>query len=209
MLIPISILAVFFSASILLALAPGPDSIFVLTQSAIRGKLAGWVITLGLCTGLIGHTLLISSGVAVIFKVSPVAFTTLKLAGGAYLLYLAFLAFRAASAKLSSSENGGASLFQLYRRGIIMNVTNPKVSIFFLSFLPQFTNPERGPIMLQIVILGFVFIISALMVFGMISLLAGYLGSRLQQSPKAQNIMNRIAAIVYMALAVKLINAEM
>ena len=136
MLIPISILAVFFPASIILALAPGPDNIFVLTQSAIRGRMAGWVITLGLCTGLIGHTLLVSSGVAVIFKTSPVAFTSLKLAGGAYLLYLAFLAFRATSAKLSSSENGGASLFQLYRRGIIMNMTNPKVSIFFLSFLP-------------------------------------------------------------------------
>ena len=209
MLIPISILTVFFFASILLALAPGPDNIFVLTQSVIRGKLAGWVITLGLCTGLIGHTLLVSSGVAVIFKASPVAFTSLKVAGGAYLMYLAFLAFRASAAKLSPSDNGGASLFQLYRRGIIMNMTNPKVSIFFLSFLPQFANPERGPVMLQIVTLGFVFMISTLLVFGMISLFAGFLGGRLQQSPKAQNIMNRIAAIVYMALAVKLISAEM
>ena len=86
MLIPLSILTVFFSASILLALAPGPDNIFVLTQSAMRGRLAGGVITLGLCTGLIGHTLLVSSGVAVIFKASPVAFTSLKLAGGVYLL---------------------------------------------------------------------------------------------------------------------------
>ena len=209
MLIPNSILAVFFSASILLALAPGPDNIFVLTQSAIRGRLAGWVITLGLCTGLIGHTLLVSSGVAVIIKASPVAFTSLKLIGGAYLLYLAFLAFRASAAKLSPFENGGTSLFQLYRRGIIMNMTNPKVSLFFLSFLPQFVHPERGPVMLQIVILGFVFIISALMIFGMISLFSGYLGSLLQQSPNAQNIMNRIAAMVYMALAVKLISAEM
>ena len=209
MLIPISILAVFFSASILLALAPGPDNIFVLTQSAIRGRLAGWVITLGLCTGLIGHTLLVSSGVAVIFMASPVAFTSLKLAGGAYLLYLAFLAFRASATKLSPFENSGASLFQLYRRGIIMNVTNPKVSIFFLSFLPQFAKPERGALMLQIVTLGFVFMISALLIFGMISLFAGYLGGRLQQSPKAQNIMNRIAATVYVTLAIKLISAEM
>ncbi len=208
MLIPISILAVFFSASILLTLAPGPDNIFVLTQSALRGKLAGWVITLGLCTGLIGHTLLVSSGVAVIFKASPLVFTSLKLIGGAYLLYLAFLAFRASATKLSPPDNGGASLFQLYRRGIIMNITNPKVSIFFISFLPQFADPERGPLMLQIVTLGFVFMISGLLVFGMISLFAGYLGDRLQQSPGALNIMNRIASIVYVALAVKLISAE-
>ena len=208
MLIPFSILAVFFSASILLALSPGPDNIFVLTQSAIRGKLAGWVITLGLCTGLVGHTLLVSSGVAIIFKASPLAFTSLKLAGGAYLLYLACLAFQASAAKLSPLKNGGASLFQLYRRGIIMNMTNPKVSIFFLSFLPQFANPERGPLMLQIVIFGFVFIICALLVFGMISVFAGYLGRSLQNSPDAQNIMNRIAAMVYALLAVKLISAE-
>ena len=208
MLIPINILVVFFSACILLALAPGPDNIFVLTQSAIRGKLAGWVITLGLCTGLIGHTLLVSSGVAVIFKASPLAFASLKLVGGAYLLYLAFLAFRASATKLSPFENGGVSFFQLYRRGIIMNMTNPKVSIFFLSFLPQFADPERGPIVLQILTFGFVFMISALLVFGMISLFAGFLGGRLQQSPKAQNIMNRIAAMVYAALAMKLISSE-
>ena len=208
MLIPISILAVFFSASILLTLAPGPDNIFVLTQSAIRGKLAGWVITLGLCTGLIGHTLLVSSGVAVIFKASPLAFTSLKLAGGAYLLYLSFLAFRASVTKLSPPDNGGASLCQLYRCGIIMNITNPKVSIFFLSFLPQFADPKRGPLMLQIVTLGFVFMISGLLVFGMISLFASYLGGCLQ-SPKALNIMNRITGMVYVALAIKLVSAEM
>jgi threonine/homoserine/homoserine lactone efflux protein len=209
MLIPINILAVFFSASILLALAPGPDNIFVLTQSAIRGKLAGWSITLGLCTGLIGHTLLVSSGVAMIFKASHLAFTSLKLTGGVYLLYLALLAFRASTAKLSPLENGKTSLFQLYRRGIIMNMTNPKVSIFFLSLLPQFSDPERGDLILQIVTLGFVFIISALLVFGMLSLFAGYLGGRLQQSPGVQNIMNRIAGTVYMALAVKLVTSEM
>jgi len=180
----------------------------VLTQSAIRGRLAGWIITLGLCTGLIGHTLLVSSGVAVIFKTSPVAFTSLKLAGGAYLFYLAFLAFRTSAAKLSPFENVGTSLLQLYLRGIIMNMTNPKVSIFFLSFLPQFVNPEKGLIMLQIIALGFVFIFSALIVFGMISLFAGFLGEHLQRSPKTQNIMNRIAAMVYAALAMKLISSE-
>ena len=209
MLISNSMLCAFFFASIVLALVPGPDNIFVLTQSAIRGRLAGWVISLGLCTGLVGHTLLVSSGVAIIFKASPMAFTSMKLAGGAYLLYLAFLALRASAAKLNPSENDEASLYQLYRRGIIMNMTNPKVSIFFLSFLPQFADPERGSVMLQIVTLGFVFIISALLFFGMISLFAGFLGEHLQRSPKTQNIMNRIAATVYVTLAVKLISAEM
>ena len=209
MLIPASILAGFFSTSILLTLAPGPDNIFVLTQATIRGRLAGWIITLGLCTGLIGHTLIVATGIAVIFQVSLIAFTILKLAGSAYLLYIAFLAFRASVTTLNLSSNGITSLFQLYRRGIIMNVTNPKISIFFLSFLPQFADPNRGSIMLQILSLGLVFIISAMLVFGMISIFAGFLGNRLQHSSIAQIIMNRIAGTVYAALAIKLTIIEM
>ena len=208
-MIPACILAGFFSTSILLALAPGPDNIFVLTQSTIRGRLAGWIITLGLCTGLIGHTLIVATGIAVIFQVSLIAFTILKLSGSAYLLYLAFLAFRASVTTVNLSSNGITSLFQLYRRGIIMNVTNPKISIFFLSFLPQFADPNRGSIMLQILSLGLVFIISAMLVFGMISIIAGFLGNRLQRSSMGQIIMNRIAGTVYATLAIKLISVEM
>ncbi|MBW1643988.1 MAG: LysE family translocator [Deltaproteobacteria bacterium] len=191
-MIPISVLAVFFSTSILLALAPGPDNIFVLTQAAIRGRLAGLVITLGLCTGLVVHTFAVASGIAAIFQVSAIAFAALKLVGAAYLLYLAFGAFRASATDLTGVDNSGTSLSQLYRRGIIMNITNPKVSIFFLAFLPQFADPYRGSLMLQIVILGFVFIVSAILVFGAISVL-----------------MSRIAGTVYVALALKLAAAEM
>ena len=208
MLIPISMLAVFFSTSILLALAPGPDNIFVLTQSAVRGKLAGWIISLGLCTGLMCHTLLIASGVAVIFQTSSVAFTSLKLVGGAYLLYLSYLSFCSSSTTFLPLKNSKASLFQLYRRGIIMNMTNPKVSIFFLSFLPQFSDPSRGSLMLQIVSLGFVFVFSSLLVFCIISIIADSLGNHLQQSSRAQIIMNRIVGTVYVAIAMKLITAE-
>ena len=208
MLIPISMLAVFFSTSILLALAPGPDNIFVLTQSAVRGKLAGWIITMGLCTGLMCHTLLIASGVAVIFQTSSVAFTSLKLVGVAYLLYLSSLSFCSSSTTFLTSKNSKASLFQLYRRGIIMNVTNPKVSIFFLSFFPQFSDPSRGSLMLQIVILGFVFVFSSLLVFCIISLIADSLGNRLQRSSRGQIIVNRIIGTVYVAIAMKLITEE-
>ena len=209
MLIPSSILAVFFSASIILALTPGPDNIFVLTQSAIRGRQTGWVITLGLCTGLLGHTFLVASGVAVIFQASLIAYTSMKLAGGAYLLYLAYLTFRASPLEFNPSKSNGDSIFQLYQRGVIMNVTNPKVSIFFLSFLPQFTDPLRGSLMLQIMILGFIFIISSLLIFGMISLFAGFMGDLLMGSSRVQKIMNRIAGTVYLAMAVKLVTGQM
>ena len=204
MLIPISVLAIFFCTSILLALAPGPDNIFVLTQSAMRGRIAGWAITLGLCTGLIGHTIVVASSIAVILQTSYIAYASLKLAGVTYLLYLAYLAFQASSITLNKSNNITDSLSQLYRRGILMNVTNPKVSIFFLSFLPQFTDSSRGSLLLQILILGFIFIIAAMLVFGIISLLAGFIGEQFMSSSRIQILMNRITGTIYFSMALKI-----
>jgi len=100
-MIPIETLMAFFLASALLALSPGPDNIFVLTQSALSGKLAGIAVTIGLCTGLIVHTLAVSFGVAVIFQTSAMAFTALKIFGSGYLLFLAWHAFRAQAAQIT------------------------------------------------------------------------------------------------------------
>jgi threonine/homoserine/homoserine lactone efflux protein len=203
-MIPLDTLAAFSMASVLLALAPGPDNIFVLTQSALRGKSAGLLVTLGLCTGLLVHTTAVAFGVAVIFQASAVAFTALKLFGAAYLLYLAWHAFRASSQEISAGRSNGMSAGRLYRRGIIMNVTNPKVSIFFLAFLPQFADPARGPLTLQMLLLGGVFIVSTILVFGCIALMAGAIGRWLNRSPKTQVVMNRVAGLVFVGLAVKL-----
>ncbi|CAD7844471.1 MAG: Transporter, LysE family [Olavius algarvensis Delta 4 endosymbiont] len=207
-MIPIETLAAFFMASVLLALAPGPDNIFVLTQSALHGRLSGLLVTLGLCTGLIVHTTAVAFGVAVIFQASALAFMALKLLGAGYLLYLAWGAWRAGAAKINSGSGVGLSLGKLYRRGIIMNVTNPKVSIFFLAFLPQFADPTRGSLTLQMILLGGVFIIATILVFGSIALLAGALGSFLARSDKAQIVMNRVASLVFVGLALKLATTQ-
>jgi threonine/homoserine/homoserine lactone efflux protein len=207
-LLPIETLATFFAASILLALAPGPDNIFVLTQSALRGKASGLVVTLGLCTGLIVHTTAVALGVAVIFQASALAFTALKLFGAGYLLYLAWHAFRASATRIAAARNGELTLGRLYRRGILMNITNPKVSIFFLAFLPQFADPVRGSLTLQLLLLGGVFILATILVFGGIALLAGTLGEWLNRSEKSQLILNRVAGSVFVGLALKLATAE-
>ncbi len=210
-MIPLDTLAVFFAASVVLGLSPGPDNIFVLTQSALRGPAAGLIVTVGLCTGLVGHTTAVALGVAAIFQASTLAFTALKLVGAAYLLFLAWQAFRASAAGFSAEgqgDQGGLGGWRLYRRGIIMNVTNPKVSIFFLAFLPQFADPARGSLALQMMLLGMVFIVATLIVFGGVALLAGSLGQRLMRSAKAQRIINRIAGTVLIALALKLASAE-
>jgi threonine/homoserine/homoserine lactone efflux protein len=201
-------LLTFLTASILLALAPGPDNIFVLTQSALRGRSAGIVVTLGLCTGLIVHSSAVAFGVAVIFQTSVVAFSILKFAGAGYLVYLAVQAFRSSGERIQSKPDGEMKHWKLYVRGIIMNITNPKVSIFFLAFLPQFAEPSRGAIWMQILLLGGLFILATILVFGSIALLAGTLGQWLNRSSRAQKVLNRIAGAVFLGLALKLVTAK-
>lgn len=208
MILPVEIVMTFFTASLVLALAPGPDNIFVLTQSALHGRISGLCVTLGLCTGLIVHTTAVALGVAVIFQVSAMAFSLLKIVGACYLLYLAWQAFRAPATRTLSGEESGMRLGRLYRRGIIMNVTNPKVSIFFLAFLPQFADPARGSLTLQIVMLGLVFIIATVLVFGSVALLAGAIGEWLNTSSKAQLVLNKVAGAVFVGLALKLITTQ-
>lgn len=207
-MIPLEALLAFFTASVLLALAPGPDNIFVLTQAALRGRKAGVVVMLGLCTGLIGHSLAVALGVAVIFQTSAIAFTVLKLVGAGYLLYLGWQAFRAPGEQIRYRDSTDKDFGRLYRRGIVMNVTNPKVSIFFLAFLPQFADPERGPVAVQLLLLGALFIAATILVFGAVALLSGTLGQWLNRSEVTRKTMNRLAGTVFVALALKLATAE-
>lgn len=200
--------AIPFFASLLLGLAPGPDNIFVLTQASIHGKQAGFSVVFGLCTGLIVHTMAVALGVAAVLKTSAYAFTILKLAGALYLLWLSWQAFRASKQQLTLDKKSRLTNWQLYRRGIFMNVTNPKVSIFFLAFLPQFINQQQGSVVLQIILFGALFILATLLVFGSISLLAGSLGEKFGKSEGAQKILNRIAGTVFLLLALRLATAE-
>jgi threonine/homoserine/homoserine lactone efflux protein len=208
MMIPLNTLLPFFAASVFLAVAPGPDNIFVLTQSALHGKNAGIAVVFGLCTGLVAHSTAVALGVAVIFQTSAMAFSLLKYAGAAYLLYLAWQVFRAPAAALNMKQAGEIGLWRLYRRGILMNITNPKVSIFFLAFLPQFASPARGPLPSQLLLLGGVFILATLLVFGGIAFLAGMLGQWLNRSTRIQNVMNKLTGTIFVCLALKLATTD-
>ena len=207
-MIPLETIAIFFSASVTLGLAPGPDNIFVLTQSALHGRAAGLIVTIGLCTGLLVHTAAVSLGVAAVFANSALAFNVLKSVGAAYLLYLAWQAFRAGASDIPQNGNPQISFRRLYARGIIMNITNPKVAIFFLAFLPQFTDPSRGSLTLQLMSFGAIFILATLMVFGAIAVFAGWIGDWLKGSPRAQIVMNRVVGAVFAGLALRLVTIE-
>ena len=201
-------LAMFILASTLLTLAPGPDNIFVLTQSALYGRKSGIFITLGLCTGLLVHTSAVALGIAAVLLVSLTAFTVLKLVGACYLLYLAWNAFRAKARKIDSNTERLPEPGALYWQGIIMNLSNPKVAIFFLAFLPQFGYPAAGNMAGQLFFLGLIFLVIALVVFILIACLAGFISDWLKHSEKAQVLLNRIAGFVFITLALRLATAS-
>jgi threonine/homoserine/homoserine lactone efflux protein len=199
--------AAFFAVSVALALAPGPDNHFVLVQSALHGRRAGLAVVLGLCTGLVFHTAAVAVGLAAVLAASERAFALVKYAGAAYLALLAWQAFRAPAASDAVADRP-ISGSRLYLRGIVMNVSNPKVAIFFLAFLPQFVDADRGDAVAQIAWLGLLFIAATLLTFGAIAWFAGALGGVLRPSPRVRLLMNRLAGCIFLALALRLAMAQ-
>lgn len=202
-MLPAESLLPFITTSVLLAIAPGPDNIFVLTQSTLYGKRAGILITLGLCTGLIFHTSLVALGIATLLQTTTWAFDALKTIGAFYLLILALQIWKAPLQQLAG-EGAVLDDATLFVRGIIMNMTNPKVSIFFLAFLPQFADADHGSVASQIFLLGALFGVVSMMIFSGIAAVAAQLGHLLQQKPQTQLYLNRLTALILALLSLKL-----
>lgn len=199
----------FLAASFLLCLAPGPDNIYVLTQGITKGKKAAIITTLGLCTGLIIHTTAAALGISVIFKTSEVAFNIVKYLGAAYLLYIAYQAYKHRDEPLNlEASSSKKEMKGLYMKGFIMNVLNPKVSIFFLAFLPQFVNINEGNVPMQMIILGIIFMIMTILVFSTIGIIANALSSKLTSNPKIVKYMNVMTSFVLVSLGIKLALSE-
>ena len=223
----------FFIAALVIGIAPGPDNLFVLAQSATYGARLGFCIILGLCTGIAIHTCLLVAGVSALIAASPTAFFAIQCLGAAYLLYLAYKSFGVRAGVVVSSEfeirnseschpernaveskdpvkssdaiSGVPSARSLYMRGIIMNLTNPKVILFVLSLIPPAVRLDR-PIhpSLQMAIFGGEFILATMIVFGSIALLAGTVKKFLLTSPKANRNLNWFSGAVFVFLAVAL-----
>ena len=193
----------FVLASVILSLVPGPDNIYVMTNSALKGWRVGFYTTLGLCTGLIGHTFLVAIGVSVIFQTSALAFNGLKIVGACYLIYLGWLSLQSKELNISRTGKYNSNR-SYYITGVIMNLTNPKVALFFLVFLPQFVNISKGSVTIQVVLLGLLFILSALCVFSSIAFLGSFLEGYLKKSSSVNKNINKLAALVYFALAINL-----
>ena len=202
-ILSIETIIAFVTASVVLSLVPGPDNLFVMSHSALKGWRIGFYTTLGLCTGLIGHTVLVAIGVSVIFQTSAIAFTGLKIIGACYLLYLAWLSIQNKELNLGGTDKNSTNR-SYYFTGVIMNLTNPKVALFFLVFLPQFVNTSNNNVTIQIFLLGLLFILSALCVFSSIAYLASFLENFLKKSKTVNKNLNILAALIYFALAINL-----
>lgn len=198
----------FLTASILLTLAPGPDNLYLLTKSLSSGAKSGVILSAGLVSGIIFHTFLVMVGVATIIQNSAIAMNLLKIFGAAYLLFLAFKSFQAGrrGEKISMKKSDSHSAyFEIYRRGVLMNVLNPKVLLFFLAFLPQFVNLSSDSASFQIIFLGFTFAIQGFLIFSAIAIFAGKVRKIILKKKNLGQIFSYIEAAVLTLIAVTLI----
>jgi threonine/homoserine/homoserine lactone efflux protein len=197
----------FLGASAALTVAPGPDNIFVMTQGIARGRKPAIVTALGMCSGISVHTTAAAFGISAVFYSSAVAFNAVKYAGAAYLLYLAYKTLKDRSViKLNPADDRPSAA--LFRRGFIMNVLNPKVAMFFLAFLPQFVTPNTAHFPLEMLLLGSIFMVQAIIIFCLIGYFSGSLGSFLLARPGIAKYLDWLTAGVFASLGVRLALAE-
>ena len=204
-----STLIYFVTASALLTLAPGPDILYLLTKSLSDGAKSGIILACGLVSGIVFHTTLVMVGVAALIKSSAMALLMLKIFGAAYLLFLAFGAFKSARAGkqlgIRNVESGMKKPLALYRRGVLMNVLNPKVLLFFLAFLPQFVDVSADGSSFQILFLGIIFAAQALIIFSCVAIFAGRVRNFILRKKNIGQLLNLVEAAVLAIIALGLI----
>ncbi|NOQ71737.1 MAG: LysE family transporter [Crocinitomix sp.] len=202
----LELLLSFIGISLLLAIMPGPDNIFVLLESLKNGSKTGILISLGLVIGVLGHTLIAATGLSIVIQKSDFVFELIKYAGAGYLLYLAYLEFRekVVAIDINESEISKKNRSKLIRKGFFMNILNPKVSLFFIAFFPQFVSPTGFHISIQMVILGVIFMVVTFIIFSGFALLAHQLSSYLQ-SIRFLKIMKVVKVLTFCVLAILLV----
>ena len=203
----------FLLAAVLLTATPGPDNLMVLSMGMSKGRRTGIAFGLGCALGCLSHTLLAVIGVGAILAASPMAFTALKWAGGAYLIWLGIQALRHAGAVHVDGSNTGQQapaepLRRTFAKGLFANAINPKVVLFFLSFLPQFVDASRGSMELQLGLLGLLFTAQAAVLFGLLGYFSGSVGGWINRKPQVGVWLDRLAGTVFVALGVRMIVAR-
>jgi threonine/homoserine/homoserine lactone efflux protein len=197
----------FLLAAVVLTATPGPDNLMVLSLGMSRGRRAGIAFGLGCAIGCLSHTVLAVVGVSALIAASPTAFTLLKWAGGAYLVWLGIGAWRSAgSGPVGQAAGSGAeSMHRLFVKGLIANAINPKVVLFFLSVLPQFVVASQGRVAWQLALLGLLFTLQAALLFSLLGYFSGSVGAWLNRRPSVGQWLDRLAGTVFIALGVRMV----
>ena len=196
-------LPLFLAASMAVTAAPGPDNLQVLARGISQGRAAGLVAALGFAAGLTFHTTLAAFGVAALLRSSPVAFEIVKMAGGAYLIWIGLKALTSRGLA-GAHERAPQPLSSVFRQSVVGNMMNPKVTLFFVVFLPQFVDPSATQrVAVQMIELGLVFMLQTLAIFSVFGLFAGTLGAWLKRRPRVGVWLDRLAGATFIALGLR------
>ena len=195
----------FAIATLALAISPGPDNIYVLTQSLVNGSKSGIATTAGLVSGCIVHTTLLAFGVSAIITASEGLFYAIKLLGAVYLLYLAYKVFKSDANITVGDKAQKKSNWELFKIGVIMNLINPKVMVFFLALFPAFLWNQSENTVSQFYILGVTFMIISFITFSMIALAAGRISTLLLEWKSMGVVLKWLQVMVFVGIAVFII----
>lgn len=205
MIVDPTLLGVFVLACLALTLTPGPDMMYVMSRSIGQGRAAGLLSVLGVIAGSSVHALGAGLGLSKIFAWSPLAYDILRYAGAAYLAWLAYRAFTAGDAYFGVSAKAPALWRTIFSQAMLSNLLNPKVALFYLSFLPQFIRPEAGSVAVQIFVLALVLNLVTLVVKGLVALFAGGMGDWLAARPRFRRWQRWFMGSVMAALAIRIV----
>jgi threonine/homoserine/homoserine lactone efflux protein len=196
----------FLASSILLTLTPGPDILYVLTTSLLKGFTKAWLVAIGLCSGLIFHTSLVGLGLAQIIQNNIFWVYLLKAFGVAYMLFLAYKVYNSsAQINIPTSENTATKKYSYFFQGLLMNLLNPKVSLFFLAFLPQFINPSNATYFEQTLVLGGMFFSQALIIFALVAYFSSYLSSKVLKNIRFQKNIQIFQVVLFILIAIGIV----
>ncbi len=201
-------LPAFLLASFLLWITPGTDTMYILARSIAQGRRAGIISTLGISSGILVHTVFAAFGLSAILATSAWAFTGIKFLGAGYLVYLGIQAWRKSAQPRLTSGLNTMSHWQIYRQGIVTNILNPKIAIFFLAFLPQFVDPAAGLGAVPFLLLGILFVIGGTAWCLMIAGFAATVTSTMRKNEKLATGLERATGSLYIVLGLNLIRSE-
>ncbi|MFC3039516.1 LysE family translocator [Virgibacillus xinjiangensis] len=198
----------FLVTSFLMNITPGTDTMYIINRSVSQGSKAGIYSVLGISTGALVHTFMAAVGLSVILTTSAVLFTLVKLIGAGYLIYLGIRMLRQKTSNIQLANTKDMPVRKIYIQGMITNVTNPKVALFFISFLPQFISADNNYGPLPFVILGLAFVLTSTAWCLLVSVFASFTTKKLRNNPKAELILNKVTGIIFIGLGIKLFQTK-